>query len=579
MGKLGRQRVKSAQTQRPPPGLLGQLGQARQSNLQSGRFSSPYVTGPSPGQQQGFTTPSQMIAGGAHSLLGQAGGAITGLGMLGAQAAGIDIPQTLYQTSYGGNVGEMRDQMAANEAMMGAQVSSRGKSAQRLINAVVDKMGDKGVDLGFLKDIPAQQAGMFLQGLAPVLPELEGIIAALDPSYVTDFSPLIKMTRLTNEGRFDQKTFNQVRQQFDQAYQQGAFGNVPKQIAMHSIAKAAERGAGGENLIPHARNISRAANSFVQAGLAPNFGAAMGLATSMSPNVETDPTKAITFASRLDNLARKGAISREMISNAAQVAAKQGLNPAAAMLAVAKSGRLRGQLGSAADEYAGAAVNALSQFQRSPRAAVLSAAYATDEKARNTIDRAIASGDVSRLNSLYEKLGRNPRLLRTASQNPDLISHFTGRMMMANPRVYEGLAQSSIMEEAGKSRALRRVLGRRSGRDEIIRRLRTKDFTGEAGRAILETGKGNIASLLMMDPMRGGRVDATKATSDFLEPEAGERLGLGFPERTPAPEPLNRFAPTGAEPLSGSPTRPDVSDRTGAAERKPLFSPEAPSFG
>lgn len=564
MANLGRLALRKRAAETGAPGFFDRLGQLSQAEQQAGQYATRSAVGPTASQVAGHTTGQQALIGGIHSTLGPAGvgAAMVGLPYIqrAAGAMGLDL-QEPWQLGYGGSPRAAREQARVSGQLMANQIAGMGESGSRLI----DMLGQQAARAGLPKQVQEtlswaaqadpQTLGMIIQQVGAQFPQLQVIMSRLDPSFVTDYSPLVQATYYQNNGEFDEQLFQQNLSQFNRAYRSGAFGDVPAQVAMHSVAFASEQGMSGGAALRAAQNVSRAAHSFIDRGLADNFGAAMQLAQSVSPNVLQDPSGAMRFAVQMDHLARRGHINRQELAQAAQVAAQQGLDPSATMQAMAMSSRVRRATNS--EEAASTAANALSQFQTSHRAQVMGTLYQTNAQARRMIDQGIQTGDAELLDRVYDRFGNSPQLQQTL--DPSAGSRFAAMVTQTNPDLLGRVVMTEAMDAAEGNPELRNLLG---DRDRLIETIRTGDLTrfSRATQRALMRNRGMLGATALATMRRPDEgLPAPVGTGD----EPARRIGLQYPSRpgrplgsrpqtlTPNTQPLDALAttPQGSGPL------------------------------
>jgi len=541
---------KSAQYQGAPVGgagmmwnPMGMLQQAHQQRLQHGQRSSDFAYGPP--AAPGFVTGQQAAVGGAQAVAGSIGALIMGVAMPYIQSvageAGVDLHQP-YQIAYGANPADAREIARVTGQVMQRQFETTGASVQGLISTLDEQVEKNfGIELPLeeIRHLPAGAVGNFVQQLSMFVPEIQTVLSTMDPRYISDLSPMVKATYVANNGEFDPNVFRNVVQDFQQSYNKGQFRGVPAQIAMHAVQYAKERGGPGAGM-REAVNAAQSANAFVQAGLAPSFGEALTLVNEVDPTGGLiNPTRAIRYASQLNEMAKRGFVDRKHIFEAARVARQQGLPIRAAMTAVAGGGRARTMVrGPRGSELAETAASTMARMGESDTMRLLAAAHQQSPRARGLIERALETGDNRLLDRVIQKAQQSPRLM--ASKTHVDPSYLINRM---DPNMMRGQVMSDVRRFAAQtgSRDLQRLVNRP---EELQRRLRTHDFTGLDPQAVRYLSEGGPT---------GGRLGAAAMT--FADPFGTEsdlsryhkppkRLGLPFPEMKPSGPPVTqRFDP------------------------------------
>lgn len=542
---------KSAQSGQPPIGgaglmwdPMGMLQRAQHQRLQHGQRASDFAYGPP--EAPGFVTGQQAVVGGAQGLLGPLGAMATGFLMPYIQAAagkaGVDL-QEPYQIAYGANPEDAREIARVTGQVMQRQFETTGATVQDVVSAADRQIQEHfGVDLPLekIRQFPAGAVGNFVQQLSMFFPEIQTILSASDPRFISDLSPMVKATYAANNGEFDPNVFRNIIQDFQQTYNKGNFRGVPAQIAMHAVQYAKERGGPGAGM-REAVNAAQSANAFVQSGLAPSFGEALTLINEVDPSGGLkNPTRAIRYASQLNEMAKRGFVDRKHIYEAARVAKQQGLPIRAAMTAVAGGGRARTMVrGPRGSEIAETAASTMARMGESDTMKLLAAAHQQSPKARGLIERALETGDNRLLDRVIQQAQQSPRLM--ASKNQVDASYLINRM---DPNMLRGQVMSDVRRFAAQtgSRDLQRIIARP---EELQRRLRTRDFTGLDPQAVRYLSEGGPT---------GGRLGAAAMT--FAEPfsvttdfdryyKPPKRLGRPFPEMAPSGPPVTqRFEPT-----------------------------------
>jgi len=417
--------------------------------------------------------------------------------------------------------------------MQARQLSSLGRAtltsldfAGEQLSGVAPKLAN--VLRNTAKSGNADAVGSVLQYIIPSFPELGTILSRIDPSFISDFSPLVQATYQANGGEFDETIFNRMHSQFQKTYASGAFGNVPAQVAMHATAFASQQGVPEGQLSSASTNLAQAADSIVNAGLAPDFGAALQLAHSLGGReVVLDPNRVQQRVAQLDNLARRNGISRDQMVAAGQLAAKEGLDPGSVMESVAMGARVSQSLGA---QGAAAATDALASFQQQHRPRVLEAARRTNAQFRAQIDRALAAGNEQALDAVYRAARSNPAVVEMA-QDPSLGAAFVGhagQKGMGVNQLIRGEMRDAVRGNAEAQKLM-------ANPQELTRRARTNDWTGltpETQRLFTSKGNTFAATALAVNPSQAER---GRRPGMVAKPEPVTRLGLPYPKKTEQP--------------------------------------------
>lgn len=497
-----------------PAGFFDQLGQLQQQQIAGAR---------APGQGQlpvgdpgGVMTGQQVAVGGLQSMFGSAG-ALAGAAavpILGPklQQYGIDLMKP-WRVGYGSDEAA-NEHLQISGAMMGPQLQAMGASAKAILRKVSEYVPF--ISHEWVDGLPEQGAGQFLAVLAPVVPEIQTVMRAIDPNFMADFSPVVRATYAMNDGRFDQQLFQQTLDNFNRAYASGAFSNrytgkhIPKDVAVNALSVAAERGLRGQALIRGAANLATGADALIEKGLAPNFGAAMALAEQLGEtpvslperrrptlkptrrsdafgrapslkfgqvkqaDVLSDPAPVVRWANKIDSMARRGMIDKSQLYQAAQVAMQNGVDVATALTAVGMAGRVKKALGGGqAGAYAANVVaNTMQKFQQSGQVQDLAVLW-SNTKYRDRVMKAVASNNQEELARLQNIVRQNPHLREL--RNPQTAAQFTRMVVGQNPSAFRGMVQSQLHEAAGKNTQLKSFLGDQKA---LVRYMRTGDARG-----------------------------------------------------------------------------------------------------
>lgn len=516
------------------------------SDIRQGQYPSQVSTGPSAQQLQGMTTGAGLVQGGLQSALGDVGG-LAGMFLQPYLPAlskyiGVDLTKPL-QYAYGGDPDAFVEQQRAVESAMQAQMQNQGETASKVLGGALEFMKDKwGVNTAPVKQIlsnmPPAQVGMFMQSLSGAFPQINTLMSRLDPGFISDFSPIVKATRLRNNNKFDPKVFNQTLGDFQRSFQRGEFEGVPAQVAMNAMTYAIEN-YGGSATPEMAANVAQAADAYVRSGLAPSFGEAITLVEAIDPQGKTaiDPSKAIGYANYLDNLAEQGFVNKEHIYQAAQYARQKGISPITAMTGVAQGGRVKRQLGGGGDAYADAAADTMARAGQSDNIKLLAAMHQAGSRGqRNAIENAMKSGDARKMFQLVQRARYNPELMQKRHYVD--TGSFLNEMGTRNPRLLQGFATQE-MQDIAKRTGNRQLQGLLADPTELRKRLRTKDFSGlNTGtlKAISAEGpyQGRLAATALSSSpaaLKGKRLIAPKTP---VTPKTPERFGLQHPTSAPA---------------------------------------------
>jgi hypothetical protein len=545
LGRLAFRKVaEAAEIPQQPAGLFDRMLQQHGAEQGQGRYTGSGSVGPSQQQGQGFVTGQQALLEGAQSAAGPLGVSLAMLGMPWIQQAtagtGIDLAKP-WQMGYGGSPRAFQEQGRVAAQMMSAQLTSMGDSGRQLAVAAIEQLGKTGIPvegvINYLKTADPNTVGTIVQQLSLQFPQVQAIMSRLDPAFISDFTPIAQATYFQNNGDFDEALFQKTMQRFQSDYRSGKYGQVPAQIAAHSVAFVAEKGLPPGAIPDASKNVAQAANSLVDRGLAPSFGAAMELAQSISPEVMQNPKSVQQFANYTDNLARRGFLSRDQIYSAAQYAMHNGLDVASTMTAVGHSGRLKRLMGQHAGKLPDLAATSLAGFQKSEQASVLGAARQISKSLRHTIDTAISKGDVAALTRVYKQVASNPDILNIARQNPNVGVSLAKQMSAKNPAMLGQLMTAQFAEQGKNDPSMRKLLRNPT---EIRRRIIQQDLSGLSPAArdfMLRNGGADAAAVLASKspdyegaPLPPG-VDEVKAS----------RIGLQYPDaQSDRPAPLVR---------------------------------------
>jgi hypothetical protein len=530
---------KVAEEQQLPPGMAGQMPrgliqralEAHTAEMQEGRFPTFAQPGPHAGAARGLVTANQGLMEALMSFLGPMGAAAGMLGMPYIQQIankyGIDMNQP-FQYGYGGNPQAFAEQQAVSRMLMQYQMQGSGQAASRIMEATSDVLrtylGDKATGVtDWIASLDPGQLGMFMQQLSIFFPQIQSIMSRVDPSFISDFSPLVKSMYRETGGKFDPAVLKRNVDEFNAAYKSGAFGAVPAQIAVHSMDFAKEN-LGPRAATVNAANYARAADAFVKHGLANSFGEAMAMVEASAPGEAAfNPERAIAYASYLDGLARQGMVDRKMIQGAAQYAQQNNTSMGAAVNAVLMASRVRSRVGGREGQrYADMAAQAISGAAKSTSMKLLAAAYEGDKKARTYIDRAIEQGDTAALNKLSRKLRNNPRAISRA-QFADSDA-FVNRLSMGAPGILDSFVRGEVQRAASGNKQLQSLLANKA---ELARRMKTRDFSGLSDKTVeaLSRGGGRLGAVALST---GGLPEYYKPTT--AKDLASTRLGMQFPK-------------------------------------------------
>ncbi len=538
LGRLALQQKRAGDASEPvqPPGFFGQLGQIHQ---QQAAGAKPAGQSPLPiGNVGGVMSGQQVAIGSLHSIFGQTGAALgaSAMPIIGPQLKqyGIDLMKP-WRVGYGSD-SAAAEHAQISGAMMGPQLEAMGASAKAVLGKVAKHVPFISED--WVKSIPEQGAGLFLAVLAPVVPEIQTVMKAIDPNFMTDFSPIVRATYAMNDGRFDQQLFQSTLEDFNRAYSRGQFRNkytnkpIPKDVAVNAMSVAAERGLRGAGLTQAASNLATAADALIERSLAPNFGAAMALAEQLgespvslptksrpslrptrrsdafgrSPGLKfgqvkqadalSDPAHVVRWAEKIDNMARRGMIDKGQLYQAAQVAMQNGVDVATAITAVGMAGRVKKVLGggSAGAYAANMVANTMQKFQQSGQVQDLAVLW-SNTKHRDRVMQAVANNDQREIARLQNIVKQNPHLRQL--RNPQTAAMFTRMVVSQNPSAFRGMVGAQMDEAVGKNKELKSFLGDRGA---LIRYMRTGDARGLSfdSQKMLARNPGLAASALAL---------------------------------------------------------------------------------
>ena len=485
--KLGQQ-----QQQQPPGGLLAMLRASGDRRLQTGRAPG---TGPLPHETAAgaVTNPAEMGVGLLQSLLGDMGTAPALLIPFIAQPlreyAGIDILAPM-RVSPEGSSAQARKVMQINEQLSMYQMQQNAELATNIVDAAlkgVETLNERlfsrmGISIPteelseWMRNRDPATLGQIYGQLAATVPEVGAALSALDPSYIADFTPMVRQNMLDNNGEFNPQQFHSDMAQFRQLYDQQLFGGLPAQWALEAVGFTRTHLGRGANTA-HARNVALAAESLKEAGLADTYGGAMVLAQQMGgQELFTNPARVQRNAAYLARMADRGLVDPQQLGKAANMAAQYGMHPSTAMAFVAQAGMSQAELGTAtAEQFAEPSMESYRALQDSTGAQALAQATQWDRGYRRQFERALERGDVRRLDQLARRAERDPRRQQWGEGD---ASRLFGEISSADPQLLSGVMSMAVERgmqrmPAHLSRQMSRVL-----RDPAqVRRLAEGDFS------------------------------------------------------------------------------------------------------
>lgn len=432
------------------------------------------------------------------------------------QQAGIDIMSPI-QVGHQGSPRAAGELARISQGMMAEQFAENTQALSRLGGAVGNMAGKLGGMLGmdfngdgiaqWIASRDPQTVGMMYAQFAPLVPELPEAMSALDPSFITDFTPFIKQTQMQNDGQFDEQLFRQNVQGFRDAYQRGLFdspdGTIPAQWAANSMQYARER-LGPDANIAHAQNLARSARALQSEGLAQTFGGAMELIQNVAPDAAFDPGKARQTAQYLGNMARRGMIDPQALAKAADIAHQQGMDPMSAMSMVARSGMMRQRYGAdVADNLLSDTMQTYQGMQEQPWMQALSTATSFDRRYQRRFDQALQRGDARGIRRLGQQAMRDRRVMRLG---PGDSSGLMGQMEQHNPALVEGLMAHELSDAMGQMPSrVRRDIARTLRDPQRLRQAMSGDYTGMDARAgrLMRDNPALLGSMLSISPEAG----------------------------------------------------------------------------
>ncbi len=351
------------------------------------------------------------------------------MGEIGGELFGGQVAKTLglgnLQTGYGGNAAEFaRDEPLMQEARHQGHDELGAKIRSMIGNVPLsDSM------IGKLTNIAANN----------FLPGGKRSLETLFPSVATDYSPLLQASAYANNGSINKDYYENLRKNFDQANKSGQFGNVPTNIAMQSIPYAAANASNGQFDLHGAANLTRAADKFVQSGLAKTFGQGMQLAGNDVNRVMTDPTAMEHNADEIKQLAQRGMADYSQFPAMAELAHRNGQAPLQGLqsyaLGLQANNALRGMPNN--QRFQAGATNVLSRTPQSDTARLLSAYRSMGSNNIKEVDQA-THGHPEMLEGILNKARANPQIMAARNtSDPSYISDMdTGAQA--------GLAQYSL---------------------------------------------------------------------------------------------------------------------------------------
>lgn len=513
---LGSQYFKQA-AQQPPhaPNVFDLLSHTARGVAEGGRVNtrlhSAHETAP-----VATTNPAMLGIGTLQSILGDFG-TLPALALpfvaQPLQRAGIDIMSPI-QVGHQGSPRAAAELARISQGMMAEQFAENTQALSRLGGAVGNMAGKLGGLIGmdfdgegianWIASRDPQTVGMMYAQFAPLVPELPEAMSALDPSFITDFTPFIKQTQMQNGGQFDEQLFRENVNNFRQSYQRGLFdtpdGTIPAQWAANAVQYTRERLGPSANMA-HAQNVARAARSLQSEGLAQTFGGAMELLQNVAPDAAFNPGKARQTAQYLGNMARRGMIDPQALAKAADIAHQQGMDPMTAMSMVARSGMMRQRFGAdVADNLLSDTMQTYRGMQEQPWMQALDTATSFDRRYQRRFDQALQRGDVGSIRRLGQQALRDRNVLRLG---PGDGASLMGRMERHNPALVEGLMAHELSDAMGRMPSrVRRDLSRTVSDPRRLRQVMSGDFTGVDARAgqILRDNPAVLGSMLSLSP-------------------------------------------------------------------------------
>lgn len=549
----------------PPGGFRGFFPDVNQRRAQHAQYESQQVPGFA-GREGNTTSPAGIGISLLQNVMGEMGTAPALLLPFVApwvkEKTGLDLMEPI-QVGYGGDPAATREAARVNREMMGRQFQESG----RLVGRIADMAGEwinkipKNIRQDWLgglsgeaatswvKSMPPQQLGMMYGQLAPAVPELASTLSAMDPNFIADFSPFVKMTMAQNEGRFDEGLFAQNIQNFRQAYNQGWFNQegrpIPAQLAASAMGFARER-LGNRANMAHAANIAKSADALHKQGLAQTFGGAMSLASRLGQGYAEDPSQLIQSANYLGDLARRGMIDARQMAKAADIADQQGIDPMTAMQLVGQSGVLRTQLRADAEKLLEPAAQSYAQLQKQPWAEALDKAVRFDSRYRRRLESAKERGDTTAIQRLGERAMKDRGLMRELEGIEGSGARLLGDLASTNPQLVPAMMAQEVhhgfRRRGDLGRSAQRFIAR--NREEVAQAMSTGDFSdlgrGSRGRrmgALFAKNPHLVASALTLDPSvtySGTLRPRQRIKKPDIKPAVGSepirRLGTGVPQ-------------------------------------------------
>lgn len=452
-------KAEQATQQEAPRGLFDMLAQA-------GAGGSQLTSAANIGQQ------------GLTSLLGEVGGGVGALGMLGLQGFAPGLAERLNQPialGYGDGDEELHQKFQIASSLQAQQLAGLGESGQRVLGRAAQFMKSKGIPgadaLAAAAAASPQTAAMVLQGVVAKFPEVGQALAGIDPSFIADYTPFVQATLNVNNNRFDPQVMNNLLGQFKTDYSQGRYAGIPANTAAQAYAYATEK-MGAEADPRAVQNLARAGDAFLKADLAPDFASAMVLADSAGVDAARSPVQAIRYAQYMQNSIQKGFANKEHIQRAAQVAKEQGIPFTWAMHSIARGSGAGRRFGK---QHGEGVTNYYASLAKDPRMATLASAYEVNKNYRAAIDNAIRSGDARQLSNIINRASRDRTVLghMNNADTPGLLN----RISLSSPRLAEALMADTIGSQIKRVDPSVASMFRKD-RKGLLRRIKERDFTG-----------------------------------------------------------------------------------------------------
>jgi len=497
---------------------------------------------------EGQTSGGQLLSGLMTSILGETGGAVTGImlpflnPML--RERGIDL-QNPYELYPSGSTAQRNISLQKLKAAQSVLLENNGdavkqvaaKSSDKLLE-ILGKMVPGGLPASaragvqqWINSSSPTNLGMTLQMIGAAVPELKSTMASFGPpGFLLDPTPLANAMLARNKGVWNDNDFQSMYQQYNKAYQSGAFKGVPGQFAVAAIQHAAEQGA--QDPVSAGANLSSAARSFQESGAAPEFGDALQLATQIDPNSINDPTKAVRYAQWIGQNSGSGYVNPLDYAAAARMSREQGIPLAAAMSSVSQGRRaqdayrLNPTVGAQASQEA---AGAYSRGGMSPTLKLLQAAMGTDDNLGLQIDAAMKRGDGATLHSLAMQAARNPVIRRNArGADPSQL------MSKMDPDAYKTVMQRDAQDFAA-----------RTGNPQLQRLFQNNGRLDLAMKGNLKGLNYNTVQFLQSQPGRSAMSTAVVSalpstrppidTTAITTPAVGKRTTFDYPKTPPTP--------------------------------------------